>query len=185
MKFLNTKGGSVLRMSIVAALFAMGANAQASSLTAGQEIIINGLGGDTGSSVTSSSVLNSVTTTTFPGLTSYVPDSSFVTSVATVHYNPFIAESLWTSSNGISFATTSETSYTTGQAGVVADGMGAFTGSYGTVAGTWSVAYTQGGYTDTFKVASTPLPAALFFVAPALAGVFGFSRRKNGAKLAA
>ena len=28
-------------------------------------------------------------------------------------------------------------------------------------------------------VSSTPLPAALFFVAPALAGVFGFSRRKQ------
>ncbi len=29
------------------------------------------------------------------------------------------------------------------------------------------------------NVTPTPLPAALFFVAPALAGVFGFSRRKQ------
>jgi len=35
------------------------------------------------------------------------------------------------------------------------------------------------------SVTSTPLPAALFFVAPALAGVFGFSRRKANNSLQA
>ena len=35
------------------------------------------------------------------------------------------------------------------------------------------------GLLDGVSVTATPLPAALFFVAPALAGVFGFSRRKQ------
>ena len=41
----------------------------------------------------------------------------------------------------------------------------------------------NGGFGDAIAISSlatVPLPAALFFVAPALAGVFGFSRRKNG-----
>ena len=39
-------------------------------------------------------------------------------------------------------------------------------------------ALSYGNFIDKVSVTPTPLPAALFFVAPALAGVFGFSRRK-------
>ncbi len=46
----------------------------------------------------------------------------------------------------------------------------------------------NGGFADAITISSlaaVPLPAAIFFVAPALAGVFGFSRRKNGSNATA
>jgi len=60
--------------------------------------------------------------------------------------------------------------------------------SYTPTAGTFNFSSQNGNPAAqiSFSASSAvPIPAALFFVAPALAGVFGFSRRKNGAGLTA
>ena len=56
------------------------------------------------------------------------------------------------------------------------------TGTGSDTAGFSSLPYGGGSYgnfIDNVHVDPTPIPAALFFVLPALAGVFGFSRRKT------
>jgi len=196
-------------MSVVAALFAMGANAQASSIIGGLTISGTLAGSpDLSSNKTPVSAGGGITNAG-GAFSSLAPDfGSFPPTFTAVNFAAFTwpigpnpPVTLWTVNTGsdnISFTLTS--AHLVGSAsnnGYTLAGLGNFTG---TAAGdtstlaSFSFATThpsnssQWGYTAAFSspvVTSTPLPAALFFVAPALAGVFGFSRRKNGAKSAA
>lgn len=199
MNFSLTKGGSVLRMSVVAALFAMGANAEAASIfgsldLAGRLTQPTNLSTDASPKPLTTVVLNSdgafanvfslpanLAQFTFP-IGPNPPVKLFSVDDGTGNFISFTL-------NSASLTTAATTS------GYALWGLGNFTDTNGdgpTLA-SFSFATTHatgGGYNYTASFASpvvypTPVPAALLFVAPALAGVFGFSRRKNGAKSAA
>ena len=230
MKILNTKGGSVLRMSIVAALFAMGSGAYASGISGtiafnGYDLIVK----DASNNILSNHLANAATINlgtsglyVSPGagsvsgdyatggvIPSVLPFGPF--NIASPHNIIPVGTQTFASTNVFSitgynptntaytFAATSEvSSYSVGTGalsinlyGTVSDGNPADdtiakfllsipqTGSPSSS----GIVYSANFYSP--ATLPTPLPAALFFVAPALAGVFGFSRRKNGSKLAA
>jgi len=220
MKILNTKGGSLLRMSIVAALFAMGGNAQASSFIigniafAGGVTPVNASNNPTTLAVATGLNFSSHTTLTTGasdpiavtggnvGLQTNFNNNTTVATVSNFQFSPHLSIpfTLWTASNGgqtVSYVVTSESTFLhyptlafiqgfgyyeqAGQTNTVAS----YTINYSTAPGGTEYSGSIQNFGTVPPVAPTPLPAALFFVAPALAGVFGFSRRKNGSKLAA
>jgi len=201
MNFSLTKSGSVLRMSVVAALFAMAANAQAASII-GELDLAGRLTQPTNLSTDMSP--KPLTTVVIGGSGAfndvYYASPNLAQFSFPIPTNPsvilFSYDDGTGTGNKISF-TLNSASLTTTQttSGYTLWGLGNFTDTIGDDPTLASFSFgtshaTNGGYTYTANFASpavypTPVPAALLFVAPALAGVFGFSRRKNGAKSAA
>lgn len=200
MKALNKKA-KLLGISIAAAgLFALNATtAQAASIYGSISfegtVKIQDSGGNnltTNKSTGAKIVFVSAKTgaLTQEGAFTTVGDGTAVTFLSPFVYNPVNppANNLW-SVGGFTFDLTSWT-FTNSQKTVSVNG-------YGTVSGngydaTPNVSFdlstqASGAVNVTFSASSTsvPVPAALFFAAPALLGVFGVSRRKNAAGLAA
>ena len=188
------KVSRTIRFSVVAALFAISASAQAGYITGNAGFIgsVQITGGSDLSNATGltfnvpqhSSFNSSENTGSFAGLNGQLISVASITSFAplasapfsfytvggiTVTLESYIAGTLTQTINnlGVSYnAVLSEAGFTD-TAGLVNFGVSTTDGLLFTNSGTVS--------------ASTPLPAAIFFVAPALGGLFGWSRRKSNA----
>ena len=209
MKALNHKA-KLLGISIAAAgLFAMGTAAQAAPIIGnigflGSASFKDGATLDTGNVVNND--LNSATQVLFaPGNQSVGTNAtktgtySAIAAFTPATFTSFLfttapITNLWTvtyNGNTYSFDLGSSPivkTYAAGTQTLGLSGVGTLHATgYDDTAGTFNFS-TQGGSTAeiTFSASSAvPVPAALFFAAPALLGVFGVSRRKNAAGLAA
>lgn len=201
MKALNQKA-KLLGISMAAAgLFAMGSAAQAASVVQGAisfegTVKVQDSGGNdlVGNKLTGAQIIFISAKTgngTQSGDFTSVGDGTAVTFLSPFVYAPVSppANNLW-QVGGFSFNLTSWT-FTNSMKTIAVDG-------YGTVSGNgfdpntnvaFDLSTQAGGIAKvTFSAsaaAPVPVPAALFFAAPALLGVFGVSRRKNAAGSAA
>ena len=183
----------------VAALFALGTTAEAATITGSLSIYGNTTAFDGATKRTTN--LLGTTTLDFAAKKEYVgagtqtgsfasiPDFSYVSFIKSfVFTSPILpTKPIW-SVGDFTFTLTSWTD-TVAKNSIEILGTGIL---HDTVANTLTDAIgtfnfsTQAGGTNqlTFSASSqsaVPLPAAIFFVAPALAGLFGFSRRKSSA----
>jgi len=195
MKSLNKKTTALLGVSMaVAALFAMGSTAQASYITGNTGFIgsVQMTGGTDLSNATGltfnvpmhSSFNPSENTGSFAGL-----DGQLINVASITNFNPLTPAPL--SFYTVGGITVTLESYLAGTFTQTVNNLGitynallsgvGFDTTDGKV--NFSVSTTDGIlFTNSGTVsASTPLPAAIFFVAPALGGLFGWSRRKSNA----
>ena len=209
MKALNQKA-KLLGISIAAAgLFAMGSAAQAAPIIAG-EINFAGSYKPGNDSFTPVATVGAATSLIFQGagLAQHTVDNqqtgayavlngadrtanfyNFKFPIGAPSLNPavapvwdvvFGANHFWFDLNKVAITFQNATT-------LILDGTGiAYGAGYDSAPGTFSLTANTSGSKFSFSASSAvPVPAALFFAAPALLGVFGVSRRKNAAGSAA
>jgi len=204
MKSVNKKIKVLLGISMaVAALFALETNAEAAAITGSLSIY----GNTTAFAGATKRTTNLLGTTTLDfaakkeyvgagtqtGSFASIPDFAYVSFIKSfVFTSPTLpTQPIWSVGN-FTFTLTSWTD-TVEKNSIQILGTGIL---HDTVAntltdaiGTFNLSTQPGGTSQlTFSASSqtvAPLPAAIFFVAPALAGLFGFSRRKTSTRLTA
>jgi len=208
MKSILKKGMQLRVVSLaIGAVFAMGTEAQAQSITGsitfdGSASVENALGAALSSDLTTAARLDFNTApnyqeVTFDGSGDFAPyvgmwdTATFQNFTFKPALSPDPTDPLWVV-DGFNFKLTSIVVDPSSGADLLhLYGTGILTGhGFDPTPGTFNFTTQSGdGTTSVLSISASsynvPVPAAIFFVAPALAGVFGFSGRKNGAKLAA